>query len=46
MATFEKVTDNKLKLDFCLTDCGPSEGCSPDDDCGPDDRFKPEKVED
>jgi hypothetical protein len=23
---------------FCLTDCGPSEGCNPDDECSPDDK--------
>lgn len=26
-----KVTSTKVKNDFCLTDCGPSEGCMPDD---------------
>lgn len=31
MPTLELVTENKLKNDFCLTDCGPSDGCNPDD---------------
>ena len=38
----EKVTDFKLKQDFCLTDCGPSEGCNPDDQCCPDDKCNPD----
>lgn len=32
MFTLENVTNEDRKLEFCLTDCGPSEGCSPDDD--------------
>ena len=31
MPTLEKVTDMRRFEDFCLTDCGPSEGCCPDD---------------
>ena len=31
MPTLEKVTDMGFVDDFCLTDCGPSEGCNPDD---------------
>lgn len=31
MPTLEKVTDLKKVNEFCLTDCGPSEGCNPDD---------------
>lgn len=31
MPTLEKVTEFKSIYDFCLTDCGPSEGCNPDD---------------
>lgn len=31
MPTLEKVTDLKKMNEFCLTDCGPSEGCNPDD---------------
>ncbi len=31
MFTLINVTEEKYKLNFCLTDCGPSEGCSPDD---------------
>ena len=31
MAKLIKVTNTKTKNDFCLTDCGPSEGCMPDD---------------
>ncbi len=41
MFTLINVTEEKYKLNFCLTDCGPSEGCSPDDsysnDSGDDD---------
>ena len=33
MPTLENVTAEKSRItDFCLTDCGPSEGCNPDDD--------------
>ena len=38
MFSLDKVTDNKIKVPFCLTDCGPSEGCNPDDSCSPDDK--------
>lgn len=31
MFTLINVTEEKYKLNFCLTDCRPSEGCSPDD---------------
>ncbi|CED94047.1 Hypothetical protein CRIB_1439 [Romboutsia ilealis] len=31
MPTLEKVTHEEDKRDFCLTDCGPSDGCNPDD---------------
>lgn len=31
MPTLEKVTCEEEKRDFCLTDCGPSDGCNPDD---------------
>lgn len=31
MPTLEKVTYDYTFKDFCLTDCGPSEGCGPDD---------------
>lgn len=31
MPTLENVTASKEILEFCLTDCGPSEGCNPDD---------------
>lgn len=41
MFTLINVTEEKYKLNFCLTDCTPSEGCSPDDsyssDSGDDD---------
>ena len=40
MAMFEKVTDTKQKYDFCLTDCGRSDGCNPDDWCGKDGKVK------
>ena len=39
MPTLEKVTDFLTENDFCLTDCGPSDGCNPDDD------FKPKDVQ-
>lgn len=35
--------DNPAIRNFCLTDCGPSEGCNPDDECSPDDSCKPSK---
>jgi hypothetical protein len=37
--TLQCVTPEKHKdsRQFCLTDCGPSEGCNPDDNCNPDD---------
>lgn len=31
MPTLENVTAEKNVPDFCLTDCGPSDGCNPDD---------------
>lgn len=31
MPTLEKVTNIIKGHEFCLTDCGPSEGCNPDD---------------
>lgn len=31
MPTLEKVSIDLKGQDFCLTDCGPSDGCSPDD---------------
>ena len=35
MPTLEKVTYLSSTRDFCLTDCGPSEGCNPDDNMMP-----------
>lgn len=40
MPTIEKVTYLQQNEDFCLTDCGPSDGCNPDDD------FRPTNKED
>lgn len=38
MFTLECVSEeDTLIRNFCLTDCGPSEGCSPDDYYNPDD---------
>lgn len=37
MFSLIKATEEKYKRNFCLTDCGPSEGCSPDDDDDDDD---------
>lgn len=37
MPTLENVSHNGKALQFCLTDCSPSEYCSPDDECNPDD---------
>lgn len=37
MFTLINVTEEKYKRNFCLTDCGPSEGCNPDDDYTYDD---------
>lgn len=37
--------DNPSVRNFCLTDCGPSEGCSPDNECCPDDNGKIRKKE-
>lgn len=36
MPTLENVSEKKYRQEFCLTDCGPSDGCNPDDDCLPD----------
>lgn len=32
MFSLINVTSDEYRRDFCLTDCGPSEGCNPDDD--------------
>jgi len=43
MFTLECVSGKNPNVrNFCLTDCGPSEGCSPDDDCNPDDYCNPD----
>ena len=39
MPTLQKVTDILKGHEFCLTDCGPSDGCNPDD--SDDDNFAP-----
>lgn len=43
MPTLEKVTNMNGVRDFCLTDCGPSEGCNPDDFCPPKKEDKKDK---
>lgn len=37
-----KVTYMNCDDDFCLTDCGPSDGCNPDEDCNPDNQCNPD----
>lgn len=39
MPEIKKVTFIQESENFCLTDCGPSDGCNPDDD------FKPTNKE-
>lgn len=31
MPTLVNVSEDDTNPEFCLTDCGPSEGCNPDD---------------
>lgn len=38
MYTLERVTDEMLMDEPCITDCGPVDDCGPDDACEPDDK--------